>query len=36
MSSIQEILSKLNSVIQDIRIKGLKAIEIEAVRSIQL
>lgn len=35
MSSIQEIQSKLNSVIQDIRIKGLKAIEIEAVRSIQ-
>lgn len=35
MSSIQEIQSKLNSVIQVIRITGLKAIEIEASRSIQ-
>lgn len=35
MSSIPEIQNTLNKVIRDIKVKGLKAIEIEAVKSIR-
>ncbi|MBK9333860.1 MAG: phage virion morphogenesis protein [Ignavibacteria bacterium] len=35
MNSLQEIQNLLNKVIQEIKVKGLKAIEIEAVKSIR-